>query len=693
MQREADRIVLARFAPPGMVIADDLTVVQFRGKTSPYLEPAQGTPSFDLLRLVREELRLPVRQAVDEARSRQSVARREGLRLIADGAGRSVDVEVVPLSAPPGQLRFFVVLFRDATPAAEPGMERVTAAGTSSEQPLVEHLRQELASTRDYLESVIEQLKARNDDLAIANQDSTSSNEELRGTNEELQTAKAEIQAANEELRTLNDALAIRNVEATHLGDDLTNVFSSLAIPIVLLRRDTRILRFAPAASRVLGLAPSDIGRPLSEIPRRLAAAASEMSSQVLLRLTTVERTLQDESGRWYQLNARPYLTLDGQIDGTVIAMFDVDAITRATDRLAEAQRERAQLALERTEGEFRDVLTTAAEGILMTDEQGCIIFANPSLTELFGYADEELLGKSIDLLVPERLRVRHGNHRAAYLDAPAPRRMGRDGELVGRRKDGTEVSIELTLSPMTRGRARIVVCFVTDVTARRESETRIIDYQERLRQMAFDAAIGEERERRRIAADLHDRIGQSLALAQMKLESVQKSGDGHGAVEETLHLLAQTIADTRTLIFDLSPPILYELGLKDALSWLAEDLGKRWGLQIELSDDAFTEPLGDATAAVLFRAVRELLTNVLKHAGAPSAKLSLRRAGDQVEIDVEDQGIGFDPHAAPASPRGGFGLFSVREQINRLGGTIEVVSGNQLGTRVSLRLPLQAPA
>jgi PAS domain S-box-containing protein len=328
-----------------------------------------------------------------------------------------------------------------------------------------------------------------------------------------------------------------------------------------------------------------------------------------------------------------------------------------------------------------------------MTDAQGCIIFANPSLTELFGYAGEELLGKSIDLLVPERLRVRHGAHRSAYLDAPAPRRMGRDGELVGRRKDGTEVSVELTLSPMTREHARIVVCFVTDVTARRESENRIIDYQERLRQMAFDAAIGEERERRRIAADLHDRIGQSLALAQMKLESVQKSGSGHGAVEETIQLLAQTIADTRTLIFDLSPPILYELGLKDALSWLAEDLGKRWGLQIELSDDAFTEPQADATAAVLFRAVRELLTNVLKHAGTPAAKLSLRRAGDQVEIDVEDQGVGFDSHAAPASPRGGFGLFSVREQISRLGGTIEVVSGDQQGTRVSLRLPLQVTA
>lgn len=140
-----------------------------------------------------------------------------------------------------------------------------------------------------------------------------------------------------------------------------------------------------------------------------------------------------------------------------------------------------------------------------------------------------------------------------------------------------------------------------------------------------------------------------------MKLEALQKGGIAQPAVDETIQLLAQSIADTRTLIFDLSPPILYELGLKDALSWLAEDLGKRWNIRIVLSDDAFTERLQDATAAILYRAVRELLMNVIKHA----------RAAD------------------------GFGLFSVREQISRLGGTMEVASGERRGTRVSLRLPL----
>ncbi|MEO8185289.1 MAG: PAS domain-containing sensor histidine kinase, partial [Deltaproteobacteria bacterium] len=293
-------------------------------------------------------------------------------------------------------------------------------------------------------------------------------------------------------------------------------------------------------------------------------------------------------------------------------------------------------------------------------------------------------------LVVPERLRERQ----AEYLGHSSPQRVGRAREYVGRRKDGTNVSVEVSLTPMTREEGVLFVCFVTDVTARRAAESRIADYQEKLRQMAFDAALAEERERRRIAADLHDRIGQSLALSQMKLKSLQKTGAQDGAVDEAIELLAQSIVDTRTLIFDLSPPILYELGLKEALSWLAEDLGKRGGINIEVSDDALAKPLDDATAGLVFRAVRELLTNVLKHAQAASAHVSLRRSGDHLEIDVKDQGIGFEAEAvAGSSAGGGFGLFSVREQINRLGGTMVVESGRGRGTSVSLSLPLTLEA
>jgi signal transduction histidine kinase len=172
-----------------------------------------------------------------------------------------------------------------------------------------------------------------------------------------------------------------------------------------------------------------------------------------------------------------------------------------------------------------------------------------------------------------------------------------------------------------------------------------------------------------------------------MKLRTVHETGSAPAGVEEAIGLLAQSIVDTRTLIFDLSPPILYELGLRDALSWLAEDLGKRWGMNIDVNDDDFAKPLSDGTAGLVFRAVRELLGNVLEHAQIPSAKLMLRRTGDHVEITVEDHGVSFEPQAAVPSAAG-FGLFSVREQIHRLGGTMELASDPGKGTRVTLRLP-----
>jgi signal transduction histidine kinase len=216
--------------------------------------------------------------------------------------------------------------------------------------------------------------------------------------------------------------------------------------------------------------------------------------------------------------------------------------------------------------------------------------------------------------------------------------------------------------------------------------------YQDRLRQMAFDTALTEDRERRRIATQVHDHIGQSLALAQIKLTSIREAigAPGRATFDEAVELLEQSIVDTRTLIFDLSPPVLYDLGLREALSWLVEEFEKRHGIVIEVTDDGMDKRLDDATAGLVFRAVRELLTNVLKHAKADSARVSLRRAGDHIDIEVEDKGTGFDAKALGArSSGGGFGLFSVREQISRLGGTVEVISTPGRGTRVNMRVPL----
>jgi PAS domain S-box-containing protein len=325
-----------------------------------------------------------------------------------------------------------------------------------------------------------------------------------------------------------------------------------------------------------------------------------------------------------------------------------------------------------------------------MVDASGTIVFANAAATRVFGYATGELIGLPVDVLLPERLRGVHVSHRADYLAAAVPRPMGADRDLVALRKDGAEIPIEVALGTLERDAGRLVVSFVADISQRRDADKRIHEYKERLEAMAFDAAVTEERERRRIAIDLHDRIGQGLALAQIKLTSVREaSADAvRGAIDEAIALLSQSIGDTRSLTFELSPPVLYDLGLREALNWLSEDIEQRHGIRIEIDDDAEDKPLDDMTSAFTFRAVRELLMNVIKHAKSPTATVTLHRRGASLAVDVSDQGVGFVPDSAAV--RAGFGLMSVREQLRRLGGTVTIQTSPMEGTKVSLNVPLK---
>ena len=265
----------------------------------------------------------------------------------------------------------------------------------------------------------------------------------------------------------------------------------------------------------------------------------------------------------------------------------------------------------------------------------------------------------------------------------PAPRKpfAGLVATLRARNHDAASLNEELT------------VVNAALAAAKDEAEAQVAGYQEKLRAMAFDDALAEERERRRIAADLHDHIGQSLALAQIKLSGLRDAlgAEAQPALAECLRLIEQSITETRTLTFELSPPILYDLGLKAALGWLGDRLAERHGLAVSVEGEGDTG-LDPEVASLLFRVVRELLMNVVKHAETPHARVALSREGDQLVIEVEDGGVGFDADVDAHTQRG-FGLFSVREQGARLGGTVEIVSARGEGTRVRLRIPVRARA
>jgi two-component system CheB/CheR fusion protein len=380
VNREVDRLVLAEFAPPGVVVTDNLAIVQFRGRTGPFLEPSAGVASFDLLRMVREELRLPLRQTIDEVRTKQAVARRP-VSLAGPGP-RELVLEVIPFRVPSTPQRFFVVLFREAIAAAAepPGVPPAAAEAPSA---VSGDLAQELASTRDYLQSVIEQLEVSNEELRAANEEIVSSNEELRSTNEELQMTKEELQATNEELRTMNDEMKVRNGEATRLNEDLSNVLTSVAIPIVILGRDSRIRRFTPAAAKLFALNPSDVGRAFAEVkPTFPGPGLGPSIAQVLQKLTPVEATVQDEGGRWFQVTVLPYVTLDNRIDGTVVTAVDIDAVKKGELLLAAARRY------------AESVVDAIRESLVVLDRDGRIRSANRAFLLMVGETSREIEGR-----------------------------------------------------------------------------------------------------------------------------------------------------------------------------------------------------------------------------------------------------------------------------------------------------------
>ena len=337
--QEVDRLLLSKYAPAGVLIDEAAEILQFRGHTSPYLEPAPGAASLNLLKMAREGLLMELRVAIEKARKQNAPVKRERLSIKQDGRMAQVTLQVIPMSGPARE-RNYLVLFERVPPSRE-----LRAPGSPASSPIahprrhIEHLRHELTATKEFLQSIIEEREAANQELQAANEELLSSNEELQSTNEELETAKEELQSVNEELTTVNEELQHRNAELSQLNNDLNNLFAGVTIPIVMLGSDGRIRRFTPMAAKALNLIPTDLGRPIGDIrPNVDVSDLEQVCKQVIDAATVVEREVRDRDGRWHSLRVRPYTTTDNQIDGAVITLEDIDALKSSVARVTAAR-------------------------------------------------------------------------------------------------------------------------------------------------------------------------------------------------------------------------------------------------------------------------------------------------------------------------------------------------------------------
>ncbi|MGH8489735.1 MAG: chemotaxis protein CheB, partial [Gammaproteobacteria bacterium] len=552
-QKEADRLLLSRYAPPAVLVNEHLDILQFRGRTGPYLEPPPGEPTTSLLKMARPGLLVELRSALNEALARGETVRREGLQLRDEQGVREIAIEVLPVRPREAAASCCLVLFKEggaSLAAAEPErpsgwrarLNRWRAArahpagdGEGLTEPGGENARlhQELSSAREYLQSLVEQQDAANEELRSANEEALSANEELQSTNEELETAKEELQSTNEELTTVNEQLQHRNLEINQTTNDLQNLLASTAIPVVMVGPDLRIRRMTPPARKILNLLPGDIGRPIGDLKANVDVPDLEaLIAEVIEKVQPLEREVRDRESRRYALRVHPYRTLDNKIDGAVLVLLDIEDLKRSQEEVSEA-RDYAQA-----------IVATVREPLIILDRELRVVTANAAFYRTFRVQPAE---------TQERLIYDLGKQQWAI---PALRRLLEEVLPQEQAFEGFEVRHHFpqigqkTMLLNARGlyraeRPSLILLAIEDVTGSKEAEK--LSYQ--ATHDALTGLINRGEFERRLQRVLGTETEDPHALLYLDLDQFKLVNDtaGHSAGDELLRQLAALLeAKTR---------------------------------------------------------------------------------------------------------------------------------------------------
>lgn len=387
------------------------------------------------------------------------------------------------------------------------------------------------------------------------------------------------------------------------------------------------------------------------------------------------------------QLQRRGRLTRDTVSAATVGLHAAIEELRSADEELTKTR------ALAKAEHRrYHDLFAFAPDGYLVTNAAGTVQEANEAAAAMLGYIPRHTRGR---VLLASVLK----EDRGAFLDLLRRLRIENRSEIVltivpRRRPPFTALATVATVRD-DNGKVEGLRWFLRDVSAQRRNEKALAASRQQLRALAGELLLAEEKERRRIATGIHDRVSQTLAVARITLGRARLIAPPEqvSMLDEVLSNLQQAINESRSLTFELSPPVLYELGLVSGIEWLAEDLSRRHGLKVNVMHEGDLSDLTVPTKVLLFQAIRELLVNVLKHANATRAQVLLRQEAEQLRVTVRDDGVGFDAsrREAGAERNGGFGIFSVRTRLEQLGGSFELKSESGRGTTATMVAPIGA--
>jgi len=698
LQRAADRIVLGRYAPAGVLVDEGLNIIQFRSKASSFLEPAQGEASLSLLKMVPFGLGQELKQAIAESKQLGVSVRRTSVRLRDDQRLRAIDFEISLVRLPGSAETSILILFEESAPKAS-ATAPATATRTVEELPDAgdyARVKQELTAANDYLQALSEENNAVNDELRFANDEAVSSNEELRCTNEELQTAKEEVESANEELVTLNEELNQRNHDLTHLSDDLTNLLDAIDLPIVMLGRDLRIRRVTRAAEKTMRLTGVDIGRlvgghDLGFPQQELAVIASEVMST--RKATDLE--VKDRDGRWCSLRITPYRTEGDGVDGAVVTCIDIDAVKRTQEMLSRS-------------GEFtKAIIETVRDPLLVLDADLRIHTANRAFLRVFGLTAETTIGMQIHGLgggewdIPElrRLLTALLSGSSAMDDFAVTHDFGHLGKRT--------MLLNARLLEETAPGASMIVLVIADVTAQKHLNDELTRASLDLRRSNADldqfASIAS-----------HD-LQEPLRTITSYTELLQRRlGD---KLDERSRGFMDFVITGATRMRDLIQAILeYSRVGHQALKAVPVDAtvlaqAALAGLERSIHEAGATIvcaalPCVVADPVLLTELFQNLVSNAIKFrvADRPSrVTIAGSQAGEEWLFSIADNGIGIRPadterifdlfqrlNATSQYSGTGIGLATCRRIVERHGGRLWVESTHGVGTTFHFSLPVR---